>query len=483
LTKVTFNFTVPSDSYLHLSALQNASDLVCDFGPAFPETPVTFVLPPPLFEDFMTAQTNGTPSPSILKGMRYPGIATWICHSPDEGFTPGIDLHVDLRFKGGDKILPGLSKDHAHVKVQPSADAARMIPSMVMEGETAIAEIDLYGSAEGLTPVCRFEDCPLVDVGPTIQNSSDALLLPGGRISCQLPVVQGLRAGLDGSSQCNVRVSLNGGFHWSDPPLPVTILAKPTLFDAYPLKVMTDVFCFRCAVVNIIGSHMVHSINMQTAVHPKCMLGTWAGKVLTVQRNVSTCTFHTEAGSANSLQASEAVAGAVAKTYVPWSPPQGFVRVSLAEALSMPPTFGHIPDAVPGGIVEVEIVDSPFIGAVSPSIIYHVKEQLLYLQGSSLPNDPHTTCILTSPTRERFLSSGTVSNSSLVVCQLPDIIPENVYVVSLRFESVGVLARPAEIEPTVEILVAPSITRFEPLVSSAITSVPIILEGLPVHDI
>jgi hypothetical protein len=476
LTKITFNFTAKSDSDLHFEALQNASDLMCDFGPVVPEMPATFVWPSPVYEDHMFLETPGTPSPHVVKGMRWPGIVTWICHSPEEGLPPGVDLEVALVTKSGDKLLPSLNEQLLQVKVQPSMDAARIIPSTVIEGSNAIAEIDFVGAADGLLPVCRFEDCPFVDTDAANSHSSEALLMPGGRVTCQLPMVRQLRVGLSGSSQCNVRVSLNGGRHWSSPAMPVTVIAKPTLFDAHPHHVMADVYCFRCIVVNLIGSHMVHSIDGKGATYPRCMMGDWKGQVVTVQSNVTTCNFHTDSGAGNGKPDSRYT------KLVPWSPSQGFVRMSLMEALSSPPTFGSIPEPVYGGIVEVEIADAPSIVSIWPGFVYHVQEQLLRVYGTALPQDPRITCILTNPSRYRFLSNGTAVNSSLVVCTLPQSLPPDTYSVSVRFENLGVFARPATNDPTLQVLHVPKVTRFEPLVASALRSVPVILEGLEVED-
>jgi WD40 repeat protein len=327
LTRVAFNLTGAADTYAHADALQNISDLFCDFGPDLPQTPAYFIPPPRLSEDTLSLNTPGTPNPELQSEKVHPVFPTWICHSPDEGFPPGIDLVVALTVKIADKVIPTLSNEPVKVIVQPSFDAARMVPTVVMAGASTIAEMDLAGSAVGLTPLCKFEGCPSVDVGPSLP-SNESLIMAGGRVSCQLPEIYQIRAGTSGTAECKVHVSLNGGHHWSTPGLKVKAIAEPTLFDAYPFKVMADIFCVRCIVVNLIGSHLTYSIDGKGTTFPSCRIGTWKGSVIALQSNVTTCAFYGEPGSAGANPQSNA--GRI----VPWAPEHGFFRVSFGDPWS-----------------------------------------------------------------------------------------------------------------------------------------------------
>ncbi|CAE8648941.1 unnamed protein product, partial [Polarella glacialis] len=471
-SRISFNLTAIPDSLKHLEALRRSSTAWCDFGlpSAAPPTPARLVLPGRLAEDSLAMEGVKKGGNREALYTQDPGFVTWICHSPEGGFPPGAELSLSLVMSPNETAQPPLSKMPIKVMVLPSLDASQAVTPVVLAGtgDNFTAEIRLAGPVpSNLSTLCRVEDCHDVvfAAGETATSSGYVISEADGRLLCPLPKVTSVRAGHRGRAECSLRVSLDGGLHWSHPPVALAMLATPTLFDALPVRVSPDMFCERCTVVDLIGSHFNYDVGVSGNTFPRCWLGPHEGAVIASEHNVTTCSFH---GGPVRVQPRRPSSTAVALG-------SGLFGVSISG-----PSVQQPGDPEPQ--VAVEVADPPVVEYLWPPAVYQEHDRKVYVYGASFPREPTSVCIFTAtttgPGRERRLVPGLNINTSLVICPLPELLG-GVYQLNLRFDGSGVLARPHSAAlPTLEVLHPLGISGFQPTQAGPRRSATVVLDGV-----
>ena len=111
-------------------------------------------------------------------------------------------------------------------------------------------------------------------------------------LRCALPLPREVRAGELGVAECKLSFSLNGGLHWSWPPLLMTVAAAPSIFDVRQTWLPYDMFCHRCVLIEFVGSHFAFDLGLHGSGKSRCWLGSLEGTVLDINQNRMTCAFY-----------------------------------------------------------------------------------------------------------------------------------------------------------------------------------------------
>ncbi|CAL1165272.1 unnamed protein product [Cladocopium goreaui] len=317
-------------------------------------------------------------------------------------------------------------------------------------------------------PLCRMEHCYDVEFinGSVATEFGYIRSQDEGLISCPLPQVGRLWSGLSGRSKCQLKVSLNGGVHWSEPPIAMDVIAAPTLFDATPTRVSadsgTDMFCEKRTVLDIIGSHFNHAIGNDT-ISPRCWLGEHEGSVISVMHNVTKCSFHSGPRIRQDRMTFDSVALG-----------NGLFGVSLTGPVLKDPMSPKPP-------VMVFVADPPVINYIRPTVVFQEPGRRLYVYGSHFPPDTGGDCAFFrdgTAGRDRVVVPSVNLNSSLVICPLPEALTGGKYQLMIRFKG-GVVAQPhVDQKPVFEVLDPLHVSQFRPSVVGPRRPVQVILDGV-----
>ena len=191
------------------------------------------------------------------------------------------------------------------------------------------------------------------------------------------------------------------------------VIAAPTLFQAKPLQTTPGIVCEHCAVVDFVGSHFTHTLEVGAHGLPRCFLGEHEGTVLHVERNHTTCSFFGDGPRGRrSREFSYQVPPAI---------PTGFHQAWLDDAPRiLAEWYPTRPNPV---VVEVEILGVPTVAAVSPRMVYHLPDQRVLVHGDAFPKDPRTRCVFSDvarvPGRKRYFAEGLLINSTCAACPVP----------------------------------------------------------------
>ncbi|CAJ1366556.1 unnamed protein product [Effrenium voratum] len=154
-------------------------------------------------------------------------------------------------------------------------------------------------------------------------------------------------------------------------------------------------FCEKCTVVDLIGSHFNHALQNDTTT-PRCWLGETEGTVVAVTHNVTTCSFH---GGPVRIRPDRTAADTRALG-------GGLFGVSISGPVLKDP-------AAPAPPVLVFVNDPPVINEVMPTLMYQEQGRRLYVYGAHFPREPGGDCVF-------FADANTSGWSVANICLCPE---------------------------------------------------------------